>query len=188
MAGFHLEGCLEFDDWLQINREALLRRALIFLERLSHCHKNSKAYNKALFFAQRATQLEPWNEEGLRQVMGLLAQTNQQGVALSQYDAYCRALKQELGAFPEEPTRRLAKHIKSGEFQINGQIKQAPPLASLLSKATEKRQVTVLYCQLSIAEAGDPEERFDLLRKYQLECIEIVQHFRSEERRVGKEC
>ena len=51
MAEFSLPDCPDFEDWLQLQREALRRHAIELLERLSDCHEQSGAYTRALLFA-----------------------------------------------------------------------------------------------------------------------------------------
>ncbi|MFK5893048.1 MAG: BTAD domain-containing putative transcriptional regulator [Pseudomonadota bacterium] len=178
MAGFYLDDCLEFDDWLQVNREALHRRALIMYETLSNHYEVLKDNSKALVFAQRYMELEPWNEEGQYRVMRLLAKKGQQGAALNQYAICCRLLNQELGTLPSKKTTQLAKQIQNGELQAKIQIQSENiPHPNLLSIAIEKRQVTVIYCQLFLDKCEDPEEAFEQLRHHQRQCVEIIQHF-----------
>ena len=176
MSGYYLADCPEFEDWLQIGRETLLRRALLLLERLSDCWERRGDLGKALTFALRFAELEPWSEEGQRRIMRLAAQSGQKAVALSQYDAFCQTLKTDLGVAPEEATRALAGSIRADEIPVIGH--QAPPVAATPPpSAVERRQVTVVYCQLLPLDSEDPEEALDLLRGPQARSIEIVESF-----------
>lgn len=176
--GLYLEECEDFDEWLQVHREALLRRALVLLERISECHEKQGRVGRALGFAQRYCELEPWNEEGQRRLIRLLALSGQRGAALSQYESCCRFLKQELGVQPEEETRELAKRIQSGEFLPPAALQctevTAPTVPSIV---LERRQVTVLYCQIWPSGTDDPDESLDLLRPAQMHCTEVIQQF-----------
>jgi DNA-binding SARP family transcriptional activator/predicted ATPase len=178
MAGFDLPDCADFEDWLQIRREALLQRALILLEHLSLCHEKLGNVDRALAFARRYADLEPWNEEGQRRLMQLLALNGQRAAALSHYESCCRALKQELGVMPEEETRALAKRIQNGRVQASATGGQeglaVPPLPPM---ALERRQATVLYCQLVATGSDDPDEVLDLLRAPQARCVQVIQQF-----------
>ncbi|MGE4528913.1 MAG: AAA family ATPase, partial [Rhodospirillaceae bacterium] len=172
MAGFALPDCPDFEDWLLVQREALLRRALILLERLSLCHERLGNPDRALAFAQRAVDLDSWNEEGQRRLMRLLALNGLRGAALTQYEACRRMLEQELGVQPDAETQALARCLREGGV---------PPLAEAAAEApalaAERRQVTVLCCQVSPAESLDPEDAMDLLRAPQTRCIHIVRQF-----------
>lgn len=177
MAGFDLPDCADFEDWLQIQREALLRRALILLERLSLCHEKQGNLDQALAFARRYADLEPWNEEGQRRLMRLLALSGQRGAAIGQYEACRRTLEQELGVLPEEETRALAKSIQSGEYRIPpAKRRDGPTTPPLPPMVVERRQATVLYCQLA-PNTDDPDEALTLLRAPQAHCIQIIQRF-----------
>ncbi len=178
MAGFCIDDCLEFEEWLQIQREALHRRALALLERLSQCHETLGNSDRALSFAQRAAELEPWNEEGQRRLIRLLALNGQRAAALSQYDACRRTLKEELGVLPEEETRALAVRIQKGDFKTppaQGHEGAAVPPLPLAN--WERRQVTVLCCEISASENDDLDDILELLREPQADCIRIIRRF-----------
>jgi len=166
LCGFSLDECPEFDDWLQRQREILAQRARALLERLAKCCENQGALARALVFVQRWLELDPWNEQAVRQAMTLSVLDGQRGCALSVYDALCRNLQAELGVLPEEATRQLAATIHSGNF--------APPAvtpteSALLPNnlATERRQVTVLSCRFDLEGAAgrDQEETMERLRQ-----------------------
>lgn len=116
MAGFLLPECPDFEEWLQVRREALHLRAITLLARLSDCHDRAGAYAKSLPFALRFLELEPWNEVGLRRAMRLFALNGQGDAALAQYETCCRVLKRELGVLPSEETFALAERIRNGGF------------------------------------------------------------------------
>ena len=111
MAGFHLPDSPEFDHWLQVQRQTLHRRALALLEQLSNFHEPLGDYDRALPFALRQLELEPWDESAHRRVIRLHALAGQVGAALSQFDACCRVLQQELGIAPGPETQQLVKQI-----------------------------------------------------------------------------
>ncbi|OGS81244.1 MAG: hypothetical protein A2Z94_03060 [Gallionellales bacterium GWA2_55_18] len=175
MAGFSLPDCSDFEDWLQIQREFLRRHALVLLERLSNCHEQFGAYGRALPFALRYTEMEPWNEAGHRRAMRLYALKGQSSAAIGQYEACCRLLKKELGVLPGEETLHLAERIRSGEIgRGSPAIVPVLPLQTIPQLPTERRQVTVLYCELAPTATDDPDEVMALLRIPQPRCMEII--------------
>ena len=178
MAGFSLPDCSDFEDWLQIQRESLRRHALALLERLSNCHEQFGAYGRALPFALRYTEMEPWNEAGHRRAMRLYALKGQSSAAIGQYEACCRLLKKELGVLPGEETLHLAERIRSGEIG-RGSPATVPalPLQTIPQLPTERRQVTVLYCELAPTATDDSDEVMALLRTPQSRCMEIIRQF-----------
>jgi len=175
MDGFALPECPDFEEWLQAQREAVRLHALGRLARLSDCHERMGACEKSLPFAQRFLELEPWNEEGLRRVMRLFALSGQRAAALTQHDAFCRTLKKDLGVLPSDETHMLAERIRRGELSPDRRrmADALPPAASPLP-AAERRQVTVLYCELASVGVDDPDEALDLLREPQARCSEII--------------
>ncbi len=181
MAGFSLPDCPEFEEWLQVQREALHRRALALLEQLSNHHEQAGDYTKALQFALRYLELEAWDENAHRRVMRLYALSGQDSAAIAQFKTCCRLLKQELGALPGEATRELARQIGDGQFGVADTavaryagLKPAPQSASQLP--AERRQITALYCELSAA-TDDPDEAMELLHAPQARCVEIIRQF-----------
>ncbi len=175
MDGFELPDCPGFEEWLQIQREAMHLHALARLVRLSDCHERMGACDKSLPFARRFLELEPWNEEGLRRVMRLLALNGQSANALARHEAFCRTLKKDLGALPADETHMLAERIKRGEFSPDRRrMADALPAAAPPLPAAERRQVTVLYCELVSVGVDDPDEALALLREPQARCSEII--------------
>lgn len=176
LAGLSLPDCPEFERWLQMQRESLHRRALALLERLSSQYESLGDYAKALGFALRYCEWEPWNEDACRRVMLLHAFNGQSKAALGQFDACSRLLKQELGVLPSEETQQLAERIRQGAVQskLSDPVPEPQAQARLLMPA-QRRQVTVLYCELMPATELDPEEAMALLHAPQARCTALIQ-------------
>lgn len=175
LAGFALPDCQLFDQWLQVQREALHLRALGLLSRLAACHEQWGNSARALPFAQRFLALEPWNEDGLRRVMRLLAQDGQRGVALTLYDTSCQALSHALGILFCDETHALAQRILRGGVSAQSRRADDKPVAVKLPiPAPQCRQVTVLYCELCCLAADDPDTALALLREPQARCSDII--------------
>jgi NAD(P)H-dependent FMN reductase len=66
----------------------------------------------ALAYAHQQVFLEPWLEEGHRQVMRILALLGRRSEALAQYETCKRLLSSELGLEPAEETTRLYEAIR----------------------------------------------------------------------------
>ena len=178
MAGFSLPDCPNFEDWLQIQRETLHRRALALLEKLSNHHKQIGAYSKALQFALHHADLAPWDESAHRRAMRLYALNGQRGAAIAQYEACCCLLLKELGALPSEETQHLAERIRKGESgRESPAAVEAAPLSSVPLPQAERRQVTVLYCEMTPAGIDDPDEAMELLRAPQARCVDAIRQF-----------
>lgn len=168
MAGLLLQDCPEFEDWLRLQREALHRRALALLEQLSNIHEQLGEFSRALQFALRYTELEPWNESAHRRVMRLYVLNGQTGAAIAQYDSCRLLLHDELGTSPGDETRQLAEHIRNGTNPLH------PP--RMEQQQAERRQVTVLYCEL-LTEIDDPDEAVERLNAPRASLIAVIRQF-----------
>ncbi|MDP1772381.1 MAG: BTAD domain-containing putative transcriptional regulator [Methylobacter sp.] len=178
LAGLFLPDCPDFEDWLQIQRENLHRRALALLELLSDRCAQWGDYSKALHFDLRYIELEPWDENAHRRAMLLYALNGQTSAALGQYEICCRLLKNELGALPGEETRQLLERIRSSEFRRELRTPaEASTLQAIPILSAERRQVTVLYCELNLAAIDDPDEAMELLSGPQACCVDIIRQF-----------
>lgn len=174
MAGFYLPDCPDFEDWLLVQREALHRRALAMLEQSANFHEPIGDYGMALQFALRHTDLEPWDEAAHRRVMRLYALNGQNGAALGQFDACCRLLKKELGVIPGEETRQLAERIRNAEFVRDSPEIPTAPSHVVPQAHAERRQVTVLFCELAPSGIDDPDDAMELLLAPRAHCVEII--------------
>ena len=67
----------------------------------------------AIDYTTRLLELEPWQEEGHRQMMLLLAVTGQRSAALAQYAACRRILLEELHVDPMPETNALLARIRA---------------------------------------------------------------------------
>ncbi len=175
LAGLSLPDCPDFEEWLQIQRESLHRRALSLLENLTNRYWQEGNLDHAIQSALRHAELEPWDENALRRVMRLYALNGQNGAAIAQYEACCRRLQKELDTSPGEETRQLAENIRNGIFGAAKPEYIAPAVVSHKLRA-ECRQATVLYCEFSAA-VDDPDEEMELLRAPLARCAKIIRQF-----------
>lgn len=104
-----------FEEWALLKREWLRRQAVEALADLATYHERRGERDTAAEYARQHVALEPWAEEAHRHLMRLLAAGGQRSAALAQYESCRRALEQELGVTPSEPTRALHAQICSGE-------------------------------------------------------------------------
>jgi DNA-binding SARP family transcriptional activator/predicted ATPase len=116
LEGFSLADAAPFEEWQLLRREHFGRQMTEALDRLAAIYEKRGAYEQALTHARRRVELEPWQEEGQRLLMRLLARSGHHSEALAQYDRLCRSLRGELGAEPLEETRALHQAILSGEL------------------------------------------------------------------------
>jgi DNA-binding SARP family transcriptional activator len=128
LEGLSVRDALSFEEWALRQRERYRQMALQALYRLSMIHTDRGSYDLAIQYTSRLLELEPWQEEGHRQMMLLLAMTGQRGAALAQYAACRRILAEELHVDPMPETNALLARIRAmPDPQL---IPAAPPAPS----------------------------------------------------------
>lgn len=172
MAGFSLEECPEFEDWLHIKRRIMHRQALSLLERMISCAQEAKNPGLAIQFAERFTALEPWDEEGHRRLMTLLAEAGQLGAAAAQYGVLSQVLERELGSLPSEATRLLHEALQQAPSPVGAKAAVAPHPVSL-PRQMEHGQVTVLYCELRSL-GREPGDAAEALQRARAICRDLI--------------
>jgi predicted ATPase/DNA-binding SARP family transcriptional activator/tRNA A-37 threonylcarbamoyl transferase component Bud32 len=110
--GFSLPGSAALEEWVLLTRERLGRQVQATLQRLTRYHQGRGAYERALRYARYQAALAPWEEQGQRCVMRLLALTGQRNAALVQYESLRQILAEELGVEPEDETTALYQRIR----------------------------------------------------------------------------
>lgn len=125
LEGFSLRGCPAFEEWALFEGERLRRLVLSALHRLTQWYKQQGRAERALEYAWRQVELDPWRESACRQVMRLLAHLGQRGAALAQYETCRRALELELGVEPAAETTRLYQRIRDGTVETPAAIPAA---------------------------------------------------------------
>ena len=126
LEGFSLPGSAAFEEWVLANRERYRRLAMQALRHLVKHYERCGDLERALQYAWRQVELDPWQEEAHLQVMRLLALDGQRGAALAQYETCHRLLAAELGVEPTEETTRLSRRIRNGEYPSAGGRTRSP--------------------------------------------------------------
>lgn len=174
MADFSLPDCRGFEDWLEAQRQELRRQALALMEYLADHHERTGQYTRGLEFARRLSELDPLDEAAHCRVMRLCACCGHPAAAQAQFEA-CRAvLWKELGAQPSEETRALLRQVLRDKTQSAGRLRASEETPALPAPPTERRQVTVLYCELTLANVEDADDAAEQLHGPQRRCVDIV--------------
>ncbi len=100
-----------FEEWLLAERERLRELVMEALAKLAAHHARAGAIESAIRAAGRLVALDPLQEAAHRTLMRLYARQDRRGAALRQYQVCVSALERELGAEPEDETRRLYQDI-----------------------------------------------------------------------------
>ncbi|MFN8493337.1 MAG: BTAD domain-containing putative transcriptional regulator [Caldilineaceae bacterium] len=115
LAGFSLDDCPVFEEWLFIQREQL--HVLV-----SEAYSDLAAYAEATGdlsgarrYIQRQIELDPLREPAYRQQMRILARQGERSAALAVFERCRRLLNEELGLDPEPETLTLHMQILNAE-------------------------------------------------------------------------
>ncbi len=117
LSGFYVRRAAVFDEWLDGMRAHLHQSAVNALQTLAETYTADGRYSAGVIHTHRLLELEPWREEGHRQLMYVLALSGQQSAALKQYDLCRQILKEELGLDPSRETTTLFQAIRAGELK-----------------------------------------------------------------------
>ncbi|HUH91110.1 MAG TPA: BTAD domain-containing putative transcriptional regulator, partial [Lysobacter sp.] len=86
LAGFELDECDEFTEWLQLTRQRLAGLTANALQHLCEQQETAGWLPQAIATARRLTVLDEWNEGHQRRLMGLLAANGQHQQALVAFE------------------------------------------------------------------------------------------------------
>jgi len=119
LAGLNPKDSLVLDEWLLMKRESLARTLVETLQNLVHCYLLRGEFHQALPHARRRVELEPWQEQGHRELIRLLEATGQRNAALAQYQQCKDFVFQTLGVEPERETTRLFEQIQQTDLSTS---------------------------------------------------------------------
>ena len=122
LEGFSISDSPPFQEWVLLKREQLHRKLVDALRQLSSLYEGKSELEPSLQYARRLVELEPWQEDGHRMVMRLLAESGQPGAALAQYQTCRQLLEVDLGIEPSEQTVALYHQIQKGEWGIDSEV------------------------------------------------------------------
>jgi predicted ATPase/DNA-binding SARP family transcriptional activator len=114
LAGFYLEGCPAFEEWLFVQRERLHVQVIELLDELAQFHEEGGRFNQAEAHTRRQIELDPLRENAHRRLMRLFERQGRRTAALAQFEACRKVLADELGVAPDAETVALYQQIKAG--------------------------------------------------------------------------
>jgi predicted ATPase/DNA-binding SARP family transcriptional activator len=115
LGGFSCDSA-PFEEWLLVKREQIGQQILAALRRLAEHYREGGEYERAITYARKQLELEPWDEGAHQQLMRALAFNGQRSAALAQYETCSRLLAQELGVKPSEEITALYENIRDGRL------------------------------------------------------------------------
>ena len=110
--GVHVGEALDFEHWLETERERILRRACEAANRLAEQEESQGNTVGAARWLRRLLDLEPDHETALRRLLTLLDQAGDRAGALRAYQTVARRLQQELDLAPSQETQTLVARIR----------------------------------------------------------------------------
>lgn len=133
LAGFGLDGCDAFEEWLLLHRERLLQLLLGVLEHLAELHLADGQHSAAATAARQQLLLDPWRETAHRQLMRALSAAGDRAAALAAYEHCRQTLLADLGVAPDAATTAVADQIR--QEQPPGVAAVPPSLTASLPAA-----------------------------------------------------
>ncbi len=118
---FEVPDAPEFEHWILHRRQQFRQLILDAYSHLLQAARQRGDFTHGIHLARRLLDLEPWYEEGHRQLMWMLAHSGQRSAALAQFEQCRRLLLMELDVEPGSDTVALYEQIKVDRLQ-------APPL------------------------------------------------------------
>ncbi|MFI5280883.1 MAG: BTAD domain-containing putative transcriptional regulator [Gemmatimonadales bacterium] len=115
MPGFHMSGCLEYDQWLEQQRASLRERAGSIAWALAIQHEREHSLTSAGSLARRAVRLLDSNERVLRRALELLDRIGDRAAAMTLYEEFAKRLRQDLDMEPSLETRQLAERLRTAQ-------------------------------------------------------------------------
>jgi DNA-binding SARP family transcriptional activator len=112
LEGISVADSLACEKWIVLCRERYQRLMMEVLRHLVEAYGRQGQYERALAFAWRQLDLEPWCEEAYRQLMRLMAISGHRSEALAQYVKCRLVLIEELDAEPSRETTGLYEQIR----------------------------------------------------------------------------
>jgi len=145
LAGFNISLSYEFEAWA-LNEQIRLRAQMVdVLYRLAEVQTQRDELASAIATVRRLLGLEPWREEAHRQLMELLASSNEPGTALAQFEICKEKLQAELDVEPSAATHELAARIRAGDYRQSGQeFTGLSPLQATTKPANNRKSTTTV--------------------------------------------
>ena len=110
---FSLGDCQQFEEWLSAQRRNFRAQVMSVLEQLAAFHERTGQLAEAERDIRRLLEFDHLSEPAHRQLMRVLAASDQRSAALDAYETYRRLLGTELGLTPSVETVTLAEQIRA---------------------------------------------------------------------------
>ncbi len=127
LEGFVVRNAPAFEEWMLSQQVWLREEAIGLLYELVAGYERMGDLNAGISTTRRLLEIDPWREEGHRQLMALLAESGQRGAALLQYEKCRQRLQEEFAVDPSPETESLYQQIKDGKVTVQPKIVPTEP-------------------------------------------------------------
>lgn len=112
-AAFHLDGDHEFDEWVSVQRARLRERAVRCAKAVVRAAERAGDGSRAVLAGRQLLLLAPLDESAAISVLTVLAAAGRPALAIAEYEAFRRRLRDELGVEPSAGLQRLVDGLRS---------------------------------------------------------------------------
>jgi tetratricopeptide (TPR) repeat protein len=117
LEGLQVRAGGEWEEWLVISAERARRRLAGVLHSLRSEYERAGEWGKAISTVRNLIEVDPWDEQGHRHLMRLLASIGERAQALSHFEHVSALFEAELDSAPSPATTALADQIREGDLQ-----------------------------------------------------------------------
>jgi DNA-binding SARP family transcriptional activator/predicted ATPase len=121
LAGFHIDGVQEFQEWYILARERFHILAFASMRKLVDAYADRGNLAKALEYAHWLSDLDPYDENTLQRLMKILILNGQRAAAITHYESFRQTLMDE---FNLEPSSEIIDLYNSACAQSTSKISQ----------------------------------------------------------------
>jgi len=114
LPGFHLNGCWEFDRWLEEQRTLARERASAAAWALAQRFESDQQFSDAVGMARQSVRFSWSDERALRRAVSMLDRLGDRAGALRLFEEFSRRLRAELDVEPSRETLELAGRLRAG--------------------------------------------------------------------------
>lgn len=162
LAGFHLPGNIEFEQWLTTERARLREMAVAAARAVAGERQAGGDLLDATRWLRLAGRWAPYNEELLRELLVLLQHQGDRIGALREYDAFAKRVARDLELEPSAATTAVVERIRiatAPPVPPPGDATDAPS-AGTLDRGAVHAQATARGAQHSDAPAAAVRPRY----------------------------
>ena len=170
-------------EWVTSERYRLRELALAAMVGLGEQELAGGHAERALKAGQRAVALNNMREDAHRLVVQAMATTGRRAEALKHYQDLVALLKRELNTEPDAATRSLVDELRHTHPPGRPPVVMEParPAPAQSERASERRQLTVLACNivgsLALSALLDPEDLRDVITSFHNAVTNVVSRF-----------